>query len=495
MTQFTEQHARVFQSRESIEYQKVLSDVMALQASPSATYPDLLSTSYELNPAEIQKLYNGETDSKIKRVIDIDYLGMAASVLLDKQKIYAPNSQYARLRDLIHSLKALNETGTALRMRLLLQYPYSLAGQNRILAESWELRTFIGEVNNSLRNEAQLAPALLDNDIESSVLVRNQQYCLQNLQDLLSTIEPDSPNKIAVRFASISTLICGLRVNNFFFYDPYHYGRKRNEDTCAITQTPIVMVDARSNRTAYDAFCNHFQYIWECDSTLDYHDVAYRETSKRTVFIRKPEKTQTSNKIERLKRTPSQGIDWELRSRQIHQVVNSICPIVAPVDLPEVGFLAAAWEQKHDSSYGPCEPALMLEESFKRGFEKIEHVQVAVLRSELGASLSRSLFELMNASTFSIIILTKEIEDRFCKPNVYIELGYLLQKNKGHRTYIVAERGMDFATDIQDITFLPFNRTRPQSLDEMRRIYKELLQAMWRTGIISKSTLDKLNQN
>lgn len=494
MTQFTERHARVFRSRESSEYQQVLSEVMALEASSSATYADMLSTSYELSPEEAHKLYDGENSSKIKRVIDIDYLGMAACVLLDKQKIYHPNSQYARLRDLIQSLKELNQAGTALRMRLLLQYPYSLAGQNRILAESWELRTFIGEIDNSLRDEAQLAPPLLDHDIESSVLVRNQQYCLQNLKDLLGMIEPDSPNRIMVRFASISTLISGLRVNNFFFYDPYHYGRKRNEDTCAISQTPIVMLDDHKNNTAYSGFCNHFQYIWECDSTLDYRDVAYRERSKRTVFIRKPEKILTSHKIERLKRTQCKGIDWELRSRQIHQVVNSICPIVAPVDRPEVGFLAAAWEQKPDSSYGPCEPAMMLEEAFNRGFEKVEQVQVAVLRSELGASLSRSLFDLMNASTFSIVILTKEIEDRFCKPNVYIELGYLLQKNKGLRTYIVAERGMDFATDIQDITFLPFTRTRPQSLDEMRRIYRELLQSMWRTGIISKSTLDKLNQ-
>jgi hypothetical protein len=454
----------------------------------------LRTTSYELLPEEIKKLNRNDNGSKIKRVIEIEYIGMSGSVLLDKQKIYAPNSQYARLRELIESVKELNEDGIALQMKLLFQYPYSLAGQNRILAESWEYRTFIGEANNTLRNEAQLAPPLSDHDIQPSLFMRNQQYCLQNLKDLNDLIDPSSPNKIDIRFASISTLIGGLRINNLFFYDPYHYGRRKYEDACAVSQTPIVMVNGQRNQTAYLALCNHFQYIWECDSTLDYADVAYKERGKRLIFIKKPEKISTTAKIERLQHTVSSPIDWEARSRHLYRLVNSICPLVPPVDRPEVGFLAAAWEQKSDSSHGPCEPALMLEEEFKRGFEKVDDIQVAVLRSELGSSLTHSLFDLMSASTFGIVVLTKEIVEKICTPNVYIELGYLLRKNKWSRTFIVAERGVEFPSDIQGFTFLPFNRTRPQSQDEMRRIYRELLLSMKRVGIISKPTLDKLVQ-
>ncbi len=254
------------------------------------------------------------------------------------------------------------------------------------------------------------------------------------------------------------------------------------------------MIDGSTKSLAYKAFCNHFQYIWECDSTLDFEDVAYCEKDKRPIFIRKPEQIHTSSKIERLKHLPSHNIDWEHRSRQLYQVVNSLCPIVSPVDVPEVGFLGAAWDQKSNGSYGPCEPALILEDLFKRGFEKLDRVRVAVLRSELGSSLSRSLFELMNASTFSIVVLTKEIEDKYCKPNVYVELGYLLHKNKGNRTFIICEKGMDFATDIQDNTYLLFSRSRPQALDEMKRVYHELLHAMWRTGIISRTTMDELRK-
>lgn len=495
MHQTTRSSIRVFESRKSDDYRKILSEVLALQSSSSATYSNLISTSYHIDTETSYKLFGEQQNGKISRVVNIDYIGMAATVLLDKNGIYTRNTHYDRLRDLIAALAQLNKDGIALRMRILLQYPYSLAGQNRILADSWERRSFMGDGFENLRDETQLAPPLKDQDIESSVLLRTQQYCLRNLLDLLSNVDSQGPNRITIRFASISSLICGLRLNHLFFFDPYHYGRRRNEDTCDALATPVVMIDGSEKCPAYDVFCNHFRYIWECDSTFDYDDVAYCEKDKRPVFIRKPEKLLTASKVERLKRLPTANIDWDLRSRQMLQVVNSICPIVSPVDEPEVGFLAAAWEQKPDGSHGPCEPASILEDLFKRGFEKLNRIRVAVLRSELGSSLSRSLFELMNASTFSIIVLTKEIENKFCKPNVYIELGYLLNKNKGRRTFIVSEREMEFVTDIQDITYLTFSKSSPQSPDEMKRVYKELLTAMWRAGIISKTTLDTLNKD
>jgi hypothetical protein len=318
---------------------------------------------------------------------------------------------------------------------------------------------------------------------------------------LLSEFHPGGPNKIEIRFALISTLICGLRVNNLFFYDPYHYGRKRGEETCAFHSTPVVMIDGSNHCVAYEAFCNHFRCIWECDSTLDYPDVVNQAHGKRNINIIKPEDLRPSHKIARLKALPARNdekIDWERRGNQMYQLVNNLCPIVASVNTPERGFLAAAWEPKGGCSTGPCEPALMLEELFQQGFEKVtpKPVRIAILRSELGDSLSRSLFGSMDLSTFSIILLTKEIEETFCKPNVYLELGYLLHKNKKGRTFIVAEDGMSFPTDIRDTTYLRFKRTKPyQSRAEMKRVYKELLRALRRAHIIDEDTFNGLNDS
>lgn len=487
---------RIFETRASEEYRKILSDALSLSRSASATYPDLLSSSYPLS-SEVTQKFTRYKDVKIKRVINIDYIGMAASSLLDREGRYTPNSHFDKLSEIVSSLHSINKRGIVLRMRLLLQYPYSLAGQNRILAEHWKCRSFMGTGNKNGRDETEPAPSLRDKDIESSMFVRNQQDCLQNLQDLLVSFDPDGPNRIDVRFASISTLICGLRVNDLFVYDPYHYGRMEGEKVCAMNSTPVMMIDGSDGNCAYEAFCNHFRYIWECDSTLDYDDVVEHSRKLSTIHIRKPENLKTTTKVGRLRNSAFEeqsDIDWEHRARQFFRVVNNICPIIAPVDAPEVGFLAAPWAKKRGGDDDICEPARMLESFFKQAVEKVPDFLLRVLRSELGTSLSSSLFGMMDSSTFSIIVLTKETDDGYCKPNVYIELGYLLHKNKARRTFIVAEKGVVFPSDIQDITVLDFERTDPQSQEEMQRIYARLLQSMAQAGIITTSMLEKLNK-
>lgn len=475
---------RVFDTRESEEYKRLLSKVLSIKKASPATYPDLITSSYKLNRIAADKVTQGY-GSKINRVINIDYIGMAATVLLDRDGNHTKNTHYDRLYELLSSLDELNEEGIAVRIRLLLQYPYSLAGQNRILSEHWSDRAFMGEANG--RDETQLAPALTAQLIEHSPLHRAQQDCLEHLQHLP---KPSSPNKIETRFAFISTLICGLRVNKFFFYDPYHYGQQRGKKTSALISNPVVMIDGSNNCVAYQAFCNHFRVIWECDSTLDYDDVAPPKDGATTVIIKKPENLDTSHKTERLKTlyktkhlkarsSRDKKINWERRARQLHQLVTDLCPILPPVDDPEVGFLAAAWEPKKDGSTGPCVPSLILEEMFSDAFESLNrNVRVNILQGGLGASLSGSLFGFMDTSTFSIILLTKEIEEKFCKPNIYFELGYLLHKNKKGRTFIVLEEKTSPPSDLSDIIFTQFKRGKPQPIDEMKRVCKELLEAI-----------------
>jgi hypothetical protein len=499
---------RVFETRESDEYIQILTEALSVEGSPSATYPDLVSSSYKLTEEATDRINQGH-NSNITRVINIDYVGMAATVLLDRNKQHTRNAHYEQLSELLSSLKSLNGDGIALKIRILLQYPYSLAGQNRILSEIWTDRSFMGETTESRRDETRFAPPLTTGLIDNSVLRRTQQESLLNLQHLLDEnnlhlfdgSKPAGPNKIEVRFAFISTLICGLRVNNLFFYDPYHYGRKKGDSACAFRSTPVVMIDGGNHCSAYEAFCNHFRCMWECDSTLDYDDVVEREPRTITVMIRKPESLKTSHKTRRLKSLPIkspdlQKIEWDLREGKLYRLVNMLCPIVPSVDAEEIGFLAAAWEKKDGGTEGPCEPASMLENLFKAGFESLPNpgrVHVKVLQSQVGSSLTKSLFDLMDVSTFSIIMLTKEIEDKFCKPNVYLELGYLLNKNKKSHTFIVAEHGVIPPTDVQDITFIPFDRTKPhQSLNEMKRVCEQLLKAMRQARIISGETYDLL---
>ena len=485
---------RTFQTRESAEYRQTLSTLLSLTTPPNSNYRGLTETAYTPSAEVLRKLLDLETADNVSRIINIDYIGMSGSVLLDRDQTYTKNAHFDKLQELLNALESLNkEHGVALRMRILLQYPYSLAGQNRILAETWDSRSFMGEITGAARDETQLAPSLKDNDIQHSYLLRLQAYCLSNLRNAIAPIEPlldNGPNRVIVRFASISTLLCGLRINSKFFYDPYHYGKRRLARACAMTSTPVAMLDEQESAEPYQAFCNHFQYIWECDSTMECDDVLYQERGKTTLFIKRPEKVQCDMKVKRLRQLRPTGVDWEVRAKQFHQVVANVCPIVGPVDMPEVGFLAAAWEKKPDGTQGLCEPASYLEDLFKASFDDRDDIRVTVLRGELGTTLSRNLFEKLNASSFGIVVLTREIEETYCRPNVYIELGYLLNKNKGQRTFIVADAEMNLATDIQDFIYLPFRARGPQLRHEMQRVYKQLLVNMWQAGIISKSTLD-----
>jgi hypothetical protein len=497
MTQLKRPTFRVFDTRESEEYQRILSKVLSIKRSSSTIYPDLIKSSYPLSRKAADKVTQGH-GSKIKRVINIDYIGMAATVLLDREGRYTRNAHYDRLYELLSSLDKLNKRGIAVIIRLLLQYPYSLAGQNRILSEIWDNRAFMGEASG--RDETKLAPVLSLQLIGNSALLRAQQDCLENFQHLRDLFETDGPNRVETRFAFVSTLICGLRVNNLFFYDPYHYGRQRGKNTCAYTSNPVVMIDGSSKDcVAYKAFCNHFRVVWECDSTLPYQDVAEKPEGTTTVIIKKPENLDTSNKINRLKKLRSKSNPLEKeRAGQLHRLVNKLCPIIKRVDAPEFGFLAAAWEKKKDGSTGPCVPALILEEMFDEGFKSLgrrRKVRVTVLQSTLGSSVSRALFNLMNESTFSIILLTKEIEGKYCKPNVYIELGYLLRENKEGRAFIVVEDGTDFPADVRDITITHFRRRKSQPIDEMKRVCAELLKGMNDAGIINENTFKYLTGN
>jgi len=131
MEQSTRPTFSIFETRASEEYRRIISDALSLSQSGSAAYPDLISSSYRLSDEAVQK-FNKGCGSQIERVININYIGMAASSLLDREKKYTPNAHFDKLSELVSSLDRINKRGVALRMRLLIQYPYSLAGQNRI---------------------------------------------------------------------------------------------------------------------------------------------------------------------------------------------------------------------------------------------------------------------------------------------------------------------------------------------------------------------------
>ncbi len=497
----------VFENREDASYIQTVSDLLSLDSPRGAIFGGLLESAQDAEEHLAKRMSRSSPDCEIEKVINIDLMGMTGTVLLDKSRRYSPSSHYGRFQELIQKMGEINQKHkTAVRVRMLFQYPYSMAGQNRILAEGWKKRSMIGDEESSLRDETALAPHLNEADIQRSQLLTVQRYCIQNFQtlagDLASELDGTGANRITMRFACVSMLHCGLRINSRYFCDPYHYGRERGRDSCAFGLTPIAMLTRNSTESgkAYSAFCNHFRYLWECDSTLDYMDVIDQEPEIGPVSVRRPGKIRHINKTNRLRGKKSDegkrrdSDYWESYSKNLSRIVDRICPIVGRVDFPEVGFLAAAWEER-DGAAGLCEPAGLLDDYFRHDFGGRDDVRVTVLRGEMGQLLSQELFQSLEASTFGIIILTKDIEDRFCKPNVYIELGYLLRHNGPDRTFVIAETGVEIGSDLSNLFYTPFDRDPARLRVEMTRIYCAIIRAMNRSGVISPATRDRIVAN
>lgn len=494
----------VFNSRDSEDYNRVLSELLSLETKSNSRFPGLLDSAQPIQRNLAERFRKSHSAVDIERVISIDLIGMTGTVLLDRDGRYTSTSHFLAFRELAQQVAELNRNGIAVRVRFLFQYPYSLAGQNRILAEGWKNRTMIGDGEDSLRDEARLAPHLTEADIQRSQLLTVQRYCIETFQHLFKVEasgvdESESVNRFTMRFACVSTLHCGLRINSRFFCDPYHYGRERGRDTCAFNLTPITMLTSGTPESgpAYDSFCNHFRYIWECDSTLEFSDVIDQTLEISPVSVKRPGKVRHENKALRLRSSRSLEQDvqdpsyWESYQKNLLRIVDRICPIVGRVDFPEVGFLAAAWEER-DGVSALCEPASLLDDYFRQDFGSRDDVRVTVLRGEMGQLLSQELFQSLEASTFGIAVLTKDILEKFSKPNVYIELGYLLRHNGPDRTFVIAESGVEIGSDLANMFYSPFNRDPSRLRVEMTRIYCSIVRAMRRSGVISRETHDRI---
>lgn len=501
-----------FANRDSTDYCEILAALLSLQTKTDGLAPGLLETSVGIDSEKAAELF-GSDHAHIRRVINIDLLALSGTVLLDSEGRHRPSGpgQYGKLKKLVEETQRLNQEGTAVRIRCLLQYPYSMAGQNRILAETWDQRAFID--GPTRRKEWEWVPPLDEANIDVSRFKLDQAYCITNFARLLQNDDGEipslhpvrqEPNRLEMRFACINTMLCGIRVNGCFFYDVYNYARMSGEPFCAAHLTPIhgVYKASPSTEKQFDVFCNHFQYIWQCDSTLDYGDVVKetcppfeppRKGFRRltSVVVQKPAKVEGSSKRARLEELTAKHETelpagfWERCQTLLTRLVTNVCPMVRSVPANEVGFIVGPWVTDKDGRSDLCPPAKQLfdwlmkhfgrkeEESFEQEFK------VEVVNAALGENIHEEVFTRLNRATFGIVVLTKGYKDGTCPPNVYTEMGYLLRKNGRGRTFIILDDMVSVGSDLETLV--------RGSLDQknLRSVYIDVVKALLGKGIVT----------
>ena len=397
------------------------------------------------------------------KVIDLDFMGCTATTLFDVKPKIAPKCHFDRLVDLASATEALNQKGVWVRVRILLLYPYSAAGQIRIQAENSRRRATMDTPSKD--RDFKFIEQLSDEDFKLSSLFRTSRKTLRVIYDWKEALGEShpfltEPNRFDLRFSIFNPIVCGLRLNGRFFFDVYSYAKRDlEEQICSGNTQPVIEVTGEDD-LAYRSFCDHFRYLWNYDGTLDADDVV--DLSRDFPRLFQPRNVTFREKVKRL--SQQKGIKLSRAEERKYRVkasrvVAKHCPIVEPSSSREEAFVACAFRSRPDGSRRPNQDTLKLCELWKKYFVSGEVpdlplIEINLLEGTVGQSLPELLYTQLRHSTLGIVVLSSEekllsdSEIAHCAPNVYHELGFLMATVPEDRTFVFREHKVSAPSNI-----------------------------------------------
>jgi hypothetical protein len=490
---------KTFHSRKSEDYLARLRDLLS--------YDTLIENAITLNnPKNIR----GKSYDKF---VKIDYVGVSASTLLDGSNILGDANVYNEFKDLLLRSDKLHSKNIFVKVRFLFDYQYSVATYSRIQAETSFLRASMSEPIYS--RDFELSEQLDEYVFNGSFSVTTQQANLRHLQNIERELHfthgwnsKDNPSSITLRFTPISSGFCGLFINNTLFCDAYLLAKARREDNKLFFNTPLIEIDKNneSDKEAFEAFEDHFRYLWELDVTLDCEDATFyqRDAISSLGKLRSPQNVDFENKAERI--CLIRGIcdddkaitGWK---KQISKKFNQYCADLSPAIPNETVFITCSWKKEGDGIGSPNSYAQLLHKYLTEDFVQTPTpiFSVKIMEATPSEFLSNQLYESLDSTTVGIILMTRDIESEgkyYCKPNVYHELGYLMKQLGKKRMIILKESQVVPPSNIQDIIRFDFE------VDKMTFRYHEVIAQLHAVSNIPKiillraleNHLDRLNQ-
>lgn len=415
------------------------------------------------------KLLSGKS---YNHCIRIDFIGIAATTLFDIGGRIAADNVYQSLEELLLKTSELNDEGCFVKIRLLMEYPYSVAAYTRIKAEYSRRRTSINEPQfiRGLKLTEQIDETIFGQSsyvVTQSTMLRQMQELYESLDETGLWNGDTGPNTFVIRFTPVQPGMCCLFLNNSLFFDVYTFAKEKRQETLCKSFSPVIQIDKLDDEIPFSGFEDHFRYIWDLDVTMDCQDATYFELGSPDSLskIKPPHQIKFEAKAGRHRaRDPhANSRDFNVWQSGINRMMNRLCANLSPTPSSESIFITCSWRTGDDSNSAPNIFAQELYSDLFSDLVKDQQVPIAsvkILQAPLTEFLATELYSSMEDSTFGIILLTKDIisEERksYSKPNVYHELGYLMKHLKRDRLIIIAEKGVEIPTNIQDITRLDF---------------------------------------
>lgn len=467
---------RLFQTRRDEDYLKTLRERLTI-AGPNGLLTRAVKVSRTV-----------EADGKkFSHCCRIDFMGLAASNLLDAGSEYVSSSVADCLEDIFKNAEILNEKGCFVKMRFLFCYPYSAYAVSRIQAESTRNRSSIEEPR--YLRDFNLIEQVNETTFFQSALVRNQTNGLEQIQIWVDKYgwTPGAVNKIIVRFTPMSPDLCMLIINDTIFCDAYLNAKKSRLAKRAAIVAPLMQIESQENRGAFEGIEDHFRYLWDHDTTLDCEDATYYQAGipNSLMQIRPPQQIDFSKKVARLLRRNKQITEHDLNHWRfvVTRLFDRFCLDPVPTPSSESLFIACSWEKSKDQRYIPNRSARQmfeyLDQDFGLGLEK-PLISVNIMEAASGDFLTRQLYARLQQSTLAIILLTMDIAslsgERFTKPNVYHELGYLMRHLDSQRLLVLCEEGVHVPSNIHDLVRVDFPK------DKLALCYKDVLDWLKRAN-------------
>lgn len=471
---------KFFKRRDCEEYQTELETQLDLD--------NLKKTAHELN--------NGA------KLISIDFFGISATTLFDAGGNYAKTHVYKELKKLLFSYNELNKKGYFIRIRLLFEYPYSISSYSRIQAEFNSDRASMDET--AFSRKFHLTESIDIDLYKGSRLVTNQMASLIRVQSLMDELEKkeswkkfdwndiELKNKITLRFTPINPSFCCLFINNKAYYDVYLMAKKDRYHNSLDPFSPTCYLESKEDSEEISAFKDHFRYLWDLDTTMHYKDATkYNPKTINSLAKIKPPydivNDYRANKILNYNIqdfTQEDANRWSTISRKN---ILKYCADLSPENYDEVMFVTCSWIRDSDNEPKPnlvVEELVtkMLSEDFY--YQKKKIIDFRILRAATTDYLDEQLYSGLDSATLGLVVLTKDIEDKdgktfYCRPNVYHELGYLMNRLGKHKIIILKEEGTSLPSNVQNIPYIPFKR------ENLKLRYLQIIEAIRTIGSYS----------
>lgn len=469
---------RVFVDRNSEDFRNFISSMMEVES--------LKQTAVTIKEPE---KVNGITYTKCIR---IDLMGMCSSLFFDRSHEITQFDLYDALVNLIRSSDQLSKEGIFIKIRVLLLYPFCISALTRMYAEFSTNRASISEP--AYPRDFTVLDDLSERDFWGSSFNVTQQTVLSQINELRSLISnvenwSKSNNQFLVQYTPTHININYIQLNNTVFVEPYVYAKEnRHSRRCSIA-TPVTVIDDESKCRLFE---DNFRYLWQNDVTIVEDDaieikngrphilppqsIKYQNKSsnikKRLIDSKQPDKDADINKLER---------NWV--NYVTHHLMYRFCDKSLFQIIPENIFITCSWKTV-DGTSSPHPIAQEIKSFFSKCIRKDAHILEATTRH----TLSKQVYDSLDASEAAIVLLTKDacIEDTsFSRPNIYIELGYLLKQVGRENVLIIAENGVYIPTDIQDIP-------RFEYTDQLYLILPKIIKCLLGMNIIHSNNLQEV---